>query len=90
MTETASKFSFRGVELLPGYKDVIDDYVKNRRPVGRFFQAVISDELFAAHAHAIDADDHLIGVIAAYLHNETPRACHGSREAYAAWIAGKK
>lgn len=62
-------------------------YTERHQPVGDFLQAVISNNLMEAFGRADDTNIELLGVYTAWLYNEAPGRCHGSRERYRAWIA---
>jgi len=62
-------------------------YTIEHQPVGDFLQAVICNDLREAFWRADDVNIEIIGVYVAWFYNEAPGLCHGSREAYRAWIA---
>lgn len=73
----------------------IKRYVEHGIPAGSCTEAILSNDLFDAFGRAdIDTREGMFEIVQ-YIHNETPRACWGSRETYSAWIkqgglAGKK
>jgi hypothetical protein len=64
----------------------LSEYAFNGRPVGDFLRHVISNDLMGAVGHA-DADNmRNLPAFTAWLYNEAPALCHGSRERYDAWL----
>lgn len=61
-------------------------YVNTGRPVGDFLTAVFENDLMTAVAHADGANIKVIREICLYVHNHTPKDCHGSKEKVDAWI----
>lgn len=83
-----ARFPFN-YEDLP-LKHSVDMYAKAGRPVGDFLEAVISNDLRGACSRADDTNIHLIPVYIAYLYNETPCGCWGSKELYKKWLKSKR
>jgi len=71
----------------PRFKESIDRYVEHHRRTGGFLRAVLSNDLTAAIScadeQAIDNLPHIV----AYLWNEVPSGCWGSREKVRDWLA---
>ena len=67
-------------------KLAIDAYVNDRRPVGGFLTAVLSNNLKESFAMA-DEDNraHLYDIVR-YCHNEIPFVCWGSPQKVKAWL----
>lgn len=70
-------------------KDAVDRYAREKIPVGDFLTAVICNNLEGACSRADDRNIHMIPVYVAYLYNETPAACWGSKEKMDAWLASR-
>ena len=64
-------------------------YIDKRMVVGGFLEAVLSNNLTAAVAHADARNARALPNIACYLHNEAPIECWGSSEKYKEWRKGK-
>ena len=66
---------------------VLRDYIATGRPVGHFLNAVLSNDLRLAIAHADQENLANLPAFTAYLYWEAPSQCHGSPERVKAWIA---
>lgn len=72
---------------VPGYmRHSLAEYVIGHKPVGDFLEAVISNNLYGAYAHADGTNVKHVGAYVAYLYNVAPSKCWGSPEKYKAWI----
>lgn len=72
---------------IPQYTlDGIKAYVEDRRPVGSFLTAVLSNDLMMAVGRADDANLPALPYICEYVHFDTPSLCHGSPAKVKAWI----
>lgn len=69
-------------------RESLDAYVKQRRPLGSFLQAVIENNFMEAVGRADARNIEQLPEIACYVYNEMPAACHGSPAQYAAWLKG--
>ena len=65
-------------------------YKTMRRPVGDFLTAVLANDLMEACGRADDENIANLPAFCAYLYNEMPASCHGSRENVCAWLNLKK
>lgn len=63
-------------------------YVDNRIPPGDFLQAVICNDLVEACGRADAENARNLPAYVAWLYNEAPRPCWGSRDAMEAWLKG--
>lgn len=79
-----SNFPFN-YEDLPNL-DSLQHYVQTGRPLGRFLEAVVSNDLSSACGCADSVNIHLIPVYAAWLYNKAPIGSFGSPEAYKSWV----
>jgi len=61
-------------------------YIEHGCPVGDFLTAVLENNLSEACGRADDENIENLPAFVAYLYNEAPAACHGSREKVRAWI----
>ena len=67
--------------------DSLKRYAEQRIPTGGFLEAVLSNDLMEACARADDENAIALFHIAAYIYNELPHNCHGSRAKVKAWLA---
>lgn len=82
-------FSFNGRQI-PGYmEDGLRRYVEDHKKPGDFLSAVISNDLYAACERADGTNVELLHVYVAFLYNEAPGNCWGSREQLDAWVGDK-
>lgn len=74
----------------PRFRESIDAYVATGRPTGGFLEAVLSNDLKdaigRADGRALDSLPHIV----AYLYNQCPLGCWGSRERVREWIAARR
>ena len=70
-------------------RESLDAYVKQRRPLGSFLQAVIENNFMQAVGRADSCNVQQLPEIACYVYNEMPATCHGSPARYAAWLKGE-
>jgi hypothetical protein len=76
--------------LLPAHmRDGFRLYIEQRIPMGDFGMAVVENDLMGAFGKADDINRERMFDICAFLYNEAPPACYGSKEAVAAWIKGE-
>lgn len=61
-------------------------YIQKGIPPGDFLTAVLSNDLSEAVARADDENVMNLPAYVAYLYNEAPGLCHGSREKMKIWI----
>ena len=80
----ADRFNY---DLLP-ILESLQAYVSERRPVGDFLTAILTNDLARAVAHADDTNVWLIPIYYGWVYNEAPQGCHGSKEKVKAWLAG--
>ena len=76
--------------IRPDIREALDRYASNGIPTGDFLRAVLSDDLMEAVCRADDDNILTIHSICGYICNELPAGCHGSPEAYKAWIEKHK
>lgn len=71
----------------PRMMERMNAYVHSHAPVGNFLQAIISNNLKMAVLSADAVNISLIPIYTYWFYMEaTPSRCHGSPEAYYAWI----
>lgn len=73
--------------IRPNIIDALRAYADERRPVGGFLTAFLSNDLMEAIGLADTDNITVIPQIAGYIHNELPRVCHGSIKAVKEWLA---
>jgi hypothetical protein len=78
------------------YKDVpkyllvmLNDYARNRIPLGHFLTAVLEDRLGETVARADLDNIRCIRGIVMFVYNELPNGCHGSPDKVKAWLVGE-
>ena len=64
-------------------------YVKERIPTGSFLEAVLCNDLREAIGRADENNQRVLPEIVAWLYNEAPSNCWGSREKVTAWLKGR-
>ena len=64
-------------------------YIEEGRPVDSFLAAILALDFAGAARHADDINQGYLFDYAAFLRNEAPAGCWGSREMVTAWIATK-
>lgn len=64
----------------------IDRYVASGIPTGGCTEAILSNDLFDAFGKADEGTRESMFEIVSYIYNNCPIGCHGSREAYSAWL----
>lgn len=82
-----SNYQFRSYVIRAGMMESLRAYVEYGRPVGDFLTAVLENNLSEACGRADDENIDNLPAYAAYLYNEVPSQCHGSREKVGDWIA---
>lgn len=75
---------------LPFYmQDGMRGHIEQRRPVGTFLTAVLSNDLYTAVRHADDTNRDLLHVYVNWLYMNAPPGSYGSAEQVQAWRAGR-
>lgn len=72
--------------IRPDILHALERYVKEHYPVGDFLTAVLANDLNDAFGRADEYNNHTLFHIAAWVHNEVPRAAWGSRQAVKDWV----
>ena len=67
-------------------KQAIDQYVSAHTPRGGFLTAVLSNDLKGAFGRADEENLRNLPAYVAYLYNEAPAMCWGSKERMEAWM----
>lgn len=74
--------------LIPAHmREGIRAYVEDRRLVGEFLTALLSNNLMRAARHADDENRAALADWAGFLYEYIPSDCWGSPEIVAAWLA---
>lgn len=79
-------YQFRNFYIPERMMESIEAYVEEGRPVGNFLSAVICNDLKLACMYADDENLQNIPAFIAYLYNEVPGACWGSKELMKEWL----
>jgi len=66
----------------------LNEYVRNRRPLGSFLMAVLSNDLADACQRADPQNCVSLPALVAYLYNHAPASCWGSLSCVEAWLEG--
>lgn len=82
-------YEFHGMTIPGGMLDDLMAYVEHGYEPGDFLCAVISNDLTEACGRADDRNLHIIAAYVAWLYNEAPSTCWGSKAKMDAWIADK-
>lgn len=61
-------------------------YARDGVPTGGFLEAVLANDLVGACERADDGNLRAIVAMAAFVRNELPSLCWGSRRVYSAWV----
>ena len=80
-------YKFRHFQISDHMLESLQYYVTQGRPVGDFLTAVLEHDLMKACGRADDENLANLPAFCAYLYNEMPGSCHGSREKVSAWLA---
>lgn len=83
-------YAFRGMLARAEMIHALREYAYSRVPLGDFLQAVLAGDLYDAVNRADDDNLANLPALAAFVWNELPRGCWGSRERYINWIARKE
>ena len=77
-------------DMLPDHmREPMRAYIEAGRPVGPFLAAILALDFVSMARHADDINQGYLFDYAAFLRNEAPADCWGSREMVTAWIAAK-
>lgn len=80
-----------GYEVVPDYiLNSLDNYAKERIPVGDFLKAMLSNDLFQAVGRADPSCMASMKMIVTYIHCQLPGCCWGSPQHYKDWLKGEQ
>ena len=82
----STTFTHMGISVPQHTLGGIRRYVEDRIPPGGFLTAVLCNDLTEAVGRADSENTYALPAIVAYIYNETPADCHGSREIVAKWL----
>lgn len=82
-------YQFRQFYMRGGIRAALDRYAREHVPVGDFLTCCLQNDLHGALSRADDDNMHNIPAVVAYLYNEMPGTCWGSKEKVDAWIAAR-
>ena len=83
-------YEFRGFTISPHMLEAVNRYILDGDIPGDFLTAVITNDLRDAIARADDHNQVNLPAYIAYLNNEAPGQCWGSREKMNAWIKARQ
>jgi hypothetical protein len=78
-------YTFNEFEIPDDMMPLLLDYVQTGKDPGYFLTAVICNDLKGAVREADDENMRNLPAYVAYLYNEAPQACHGSKENMNRW-----
>jgi hypothetical protein len=81
-----NKFVFQGRVVPHQIRESLEIYLKDRQEPGSCLRAILENNLREACAQADDEIMWNLPVIVAYLYNEIPSECWGSKEKVQRWI----
>lgn len=90
LLESLEKFSYCGLKVPGHIHQGIVGYIVDRRGVGDFLTAVISNDLSKAVSHADSSNLRSLAAITAWFYNHAPSDSWGSFEKYRAWLEGDR
>jgi hypothetical protein len=79
-------YSFYSYTISARMMESLRAYVEERRRVGHFLTAVLENDLKEAVNRADDENGRNLPAYIAYLYNEAPANCYGSKEKVKAWL----
>ena len=79
-------YRFRDWVVRDDMQAALDRYVHQGVRLGDFLSAVVSNDFQEACRRADNDSLENLPAFAAYVYNEMPSTCHGSREIYRAWL----
>jgi hypothetical protein len=80
------RYTFHHYYIRENMMESLTRYIAQGCPVGDFLSAVLANDLSDAVGRADDENMANLPAYVAYLYNEAPPACRGSREAVRSWI----
>jgi hypothetical protein len=83
-------YEFRGMVIPDKMCEILVAYVDKGWEPGHFLQAVICNDLSEACARADHLNMQILPAYAAWLYNEAPSTCWGSKAKMDAWVAEKE
>lgn len=82
-------FTVEGIEIPANLKASLDRYASEHRGTGRFLRSVLENDLQEAVVRADAESFRCLKVIVAYVYNELPEPCWGTKKKVAAWLERK-
>lgn len=82
----SNDYTFWNFRLRADMVEALEAYVNEGRPLGDFLYAAITNNFMAAVGCADEDNQRNLPALAGYIYNEIPSSCHGSPEAYKAWL----
>lgn len=67
----------------------LEGYIEEKRPVGHFLTAVLTNDLFEAMSRADATSRAYLPSICEWIYNEAPSSCWGSPEKVTAWLSAE-
>ena len=80
-------YHYRTFAIRDSMLEALQRYVATGCHLGDFLRCVVCNDLKGACGHADDDNLRNLPAFVVWLYNEAPALCHGSQEAYVAWLA---
>ena len=84
---TPHGYTYAGVTIPDHTASAMEAYVNHGQPLGGFLTEVFSNQLLGSFARADKDNTYAMVAIAAWVYNEAPVVCWGSRKTVDRWIA---
>ena len=89
MMRSHEQFRWRGQQIPLCIYEGLVRYVEDHCPTGSCLQAILENDLKEAFARADEDVGDAMWAIVAYLYNEVPSCCYGSKQKVAEWLAAR-
>ncbi|MCP4599259.1 MAG: hypothetical protein GY847_01760 [Proteobacteria bacterium] len=83
-------YEFRGYSIPARMMGPLRRYIEERIKPGDFLQAILSNDLKESCGRADEENLANLPAYCAFLYNEAPAFCYGSREKMEAWVEGRE
>ena len=84
--ESLDKFQHNGIKVPRHLHYGIERYVNHHQKAGHFLTAVVENDLSRAIACADEHSLHALPAVVAWLYNEAPSGCWGSKKKVKEWL----
>lgn len=80
-------YEYRGMIIPDRMMERLQRYIKDGIPTGSFLNAILENDLRGACEHADDGNLLIIPAYVAYLYNNAPSVCWGSKHKVEQWLS---